>query len=201
MAVRVVKVKRHEKLGWAERLYIPTILKGLWVTSAHFFRNMRGFITGDRSDFVVQYPEQRLEFPDAFRGMPVLVQLDNGQPRCVACGLCEFACPTDCITIVAGELEGAGIERYPEAFDIDTSRCMFCGLCEEACPEEAIVMSPEVEIATYDRSSMVWHKEDLLVPEVDLKKRLDFLRSEYERSHAPVSKVTPPLGVVPSEHD
>ena len=77
--------------------------------------------------------------------MPVLVQLDNGQPRCVACGLCEFACPTDCISIVPGELEGARIERYPEAFDIDMSRCMFCGLCEEACPEEAIVMSREVE--------------------------------------------------------
>ena len=39
--------------------------------------------------------------------MPVLVQLENGQPRCVACGLCEFACPTDCISIVPGELEGA----------------------------------------------------------------------------------------------
>ena len=99
---------------------------------------------------MVQYPEERVDYPDAFRGMPVLVQLDNGQPRCVACGLCEFACPTDCITIVPGELEGAGIERYPEQFDIDMSRCMFCGLCEEACPEEAIVMSREVEIGTFD---------------------------------------------------
>ncbi|MFQ6020323.1 MAG: 4Fe-4S binding protein, partial [Dehalococcoidia bacterium] len=69
-------------------------------------------------------PEERVDYPDAFRGMPVLVQLDNGQPKCVACGLCEFACPTDCISIVPGELEGSRIERYPEAFDIDMSRCM-----------------------------------------------------------------------------
>ena len=183
---RVIRVDRHEKTGWIERLYVPFIVKGLITTSRHFFRNLRGFITGrNRTDFVVQYPEERVDYPDAFRGMPVLVQLENGQPKCVACGLCEFACPTDCISIVSGELEGARIERYPEAFDIDMSRCMFCGLCEEACPEEAIVMSREVEICTYDRQSMVYDKEHLLVPGDLLKRRLDFLRGEYDREHHP----------------
>jgi NADH-quinone oxidoreductase subunit I len=189
---KVIKVKRHEKTGWLERTYLPMILKGLAVTSGHFFRNLRGFVTGrNRSDFVVQYPEERVDYPDAFRGMPVLVQLDNGQPRCVACGLCEFACPTDCISIVPGELEGARIERYPEAFDIDMSRCMFCGLCEEACPEEAIVMSREVEISTYDRESMIFDKQRLLVPENLLKRRLDFLRGGYDRQAA--APATPPV--------
>jgi NADH-quinone oxidoreductase subunit I len=183
---KVIKVQRREKIGLLERTYLPMILKGLSVTSGHFFRNLRGFVTGkNRSDFVVQYPEERVDYPDAFRGMPVLVQLENGQPRCVACGLCEFACPTDCISIVPGELEGARIERYPEAFDIDMSRCMFCGLCEEACPEEAIVMSREVEISTYDRASMLFPKERLLVPENLLKRRLEFLRGEYDRQPAP----------------
>jgi NADH-quinone oxidoreductase subunit I len=186
MPGKVITVQRRTRLTWAERLYLPMILKGLYVTSKHFFRNLLGFVTGKRKDFVVQYPEQRVDYPDAFRGMPVLVQLDNGLPKCVACGLCEFACPTDCITIVPGELEGSGIERYPEQFDIDMSRCMFCGLCEEACPEEAIVMSREVEIATYDRGSMHFHKKDLLVPEPLLKRRLDFIRGEYDRQHAPV---------------
>jgi len=184
MTARVVTVKRAEKLTWVERLYLPMIIKGVWVTSVHFFRNLRGFATGQRRDFVVQWPEEQVDYPDAFRGMPVLVQLENGQPRCVACGLCEFACPTDCITIIPGELE-AGIERYPEEFDIDMSRCMFCGLCEEACPEEAIVMSREVELASFDRASMLYQKDDLLVPEAQLKRRLDFLRGEYERAHAP----------------
>jgi NADH-quinone oxidoreductase subunit I len=146
-------------------------------------------VTGkNRQDFVIQYPEERVDYPDAFRGMPVLVQLENGQPRCVACGLCEFACPTDCISIVPAELEGARIERYPEAFDIDMSRCMFCGLCEEACPEEAIVMSREVEISSYDRQSLNFKKEQLLVPENLLKRRLDFLRGEYDRAEAPREK-------------
>ena len=184
MAARVVKVKRAEKLTWVERLYVPLIAKGLWITAGHFFRNLAGYAKGRPTTFVVQYPEERVDYADAFRGMPVLVQLENGQPRCVACGLCEFACPTDCISIVPAELEGAGIERYPEVFDIDMSRCMFCGLCEEACPEEAIVMSREVELASFDRAAMIFDKEKLLVPEALLKRRLDFLRAEYDRDHA-----------------
>ncbi len=191
MPGRIVKVKRNEKTGWVERLYVPMIAKGVATTSRHFFRNLKGFITGKSTAFVVQYPEERVDYPDAFRGMPVLVQLDNGQPRCVACGLCEFACPTDCITIIPGELEGAGIERYPEAFDIDMSRCMFCGLCEEACPEEAIVMSREVELATYERAPMLYRKDDLLVPEKLLKRRLDFLRGEYDGDATPVEVKDP----------
>lgn len=175
-------------MGWLERSYLPMIAKGLAVTARHFFRNLRGFVTGrNRTDFVVQYPEERVDYPDAFRGLPVLVQLDNGQPRCVACGLCEFACPTDCISIIPGELEGAGIERYPEEFDLDASRCMFCGLCEEACPEEAIVMSREVELATFTREAMYYRKDDLLVPAKLLERRLEFLRAEYDREHAPVT--------------
>jgi NADH-quinone oxidoreductase subunit I len=185
MAARVVTVKRREKLGWVERTYLPAIAQGLATTSRHFFRNLAGWISGRSKAFVVQYPEERVDYPDAFRGMPVLVQLDDGLPKCVACGLCEFACPTDCISIVPGELPERGIERYPEAFDIDMSRCMFCGLCEEACPEEAIVMSREVEIATYDRAATHYHKADLLVPESLLKRRLEFLRAEYDRQHAP----------------
>ena len=187
MTARVVKVKRHEKLTWLERLYVPMIAKGLWITSRHFFQNLAGYVKGKPETFVVQWPEEQVDYPDAFRGMPVLVQLDNGQPRCVACGLCEFACPTDCISIVPGELEGSGIERYPEAFDIDMSRCMFCGLCEEACPEEAIVMSRNVEVAAFDRATMVFDKDALLVPEGLLKRRLEFLRGEYDREQAPAA--------------
>ncbi len=185
MAVRVVTVKRRAKLGWFQHTYLPAIAKGLATTSRRFFRNLWGFASGRPKAFVVQYPEERIDFPDAFRGLPALVALDDGLPKCVACGLCEFACPTDCITIVPGELPERGIERYPEAFDLDASRCMFCGLCEEACPEEAIVMSREVEIASYERGSLLHHKEDLLVPEALLKRRLEFLRGEYDREHAP----------------
>jgi len=183
MTARVVVVDRKQRLGVLERTYLPMIARALWVTARHFGRNLRGFATGrDRSDFVVQYPEERVDHPDAFRGMPVLVAEPDGSPRCVACGLCEFACPTDCIEIVAGENEELARERFPVTFDIDMSRCMFCGLCEEACPEEAIVMSRRVELAAYDRESLRFSKDELLVPAADLERRLRFLRREYERA-------------------
>ncbi len=108
------------------------------------------------------------------------IALESGKPKCVACGLCEFACPTDCITILPAETS-EGIERVPEVFDIDMSRCMFCGLCEEACPEEAIVMSRDVELATYERKPMLWHMDDLLRSEEQLGRRLGFIRDEYSR--------------------
>ena len=180
MPGKVVKVRRVERLGWAERLYLPTIFVGLAVTARVFFRNFWGYMVGRPSTFVVQYPEQRLDYADAFRGHPVLVALDSGQPKCVACGLCEFACPTDCITILPAETADA-IERIPAVFDIDMSRCMFCGLCEEACPEEAIVMSRDVELASTERGALLWHMKDLLRTEEQLGRRLDLIRRDYAR--------------------
>jgi NADH-quinone oxidoreductase subunit I len=180
MPGQVVKVGRRERLGWAERLYLPMIFVGLGVTCRHFFRNLWGYVVGRKRTFVVQYPEERLDYADAFRGHPVLVALESGEPKCVACGLCEFACPTDCISILPGETE-AHIERYPDVFDIDMSRCMFCGLCEEACPEEAIVMSRDVELATHERTAMIFHKKDLLRNEAQLERRLEFIRGDYAR--------------------
>jgi NADH-quinone oxidoreductase subunit I len=180
MPGKVVKVRRRERLGWAERLYLPTIFVGLRVTARHFFVNLWGYLKGEKRTFVVQYPEEHVGYPDAFRGHPVLVALASGKPKCVACGLCEFACPTDCITILPGETEEA-IERIPRSFDIDMSRCMFCGLCEEACPEEAIVMSDIVELASLGREGLVYPIERLLKSEVEVKKRLDFLRGSYTR--------------------
>jgi NADH-quinone oxidoreductase subunit I len=177
MAIRVVKVVRP-----APSLVGPyalwAVLVGLWVATAHLLRNLFGLIRG-RQDFTVYFPEQRFVQAPAMRGMPVLVQMENGKERCVACGLCEWACPTTCITIFPAETADE-VERYPEVFDIDMSRCMFCGLCEEACPEEAIVMSREVEIASYSRRGSLWHKTDLLVPQDRLKTRTDFLRGHYE---------------------
>jgi NADH-quinone oxidoreductase subunit I len=180
MAGRIVQVRRPQpvRAGW---LYgARALLRGLQVTNRHFMRNLWGFIRRKPTVFTIQYPEQRFPMPNAFRGMPVLAQMDNGKERCVACGLCEWACPTDCITIFPAETDDE-IERYPAVFDIDMSRCMYCGLCEEACPEEAIVMSQNVEIAALSRKGTLWHKSDLLVPVAHLQKRLQHMRRGYDR--------------------
>jgi NADH-quinone oxidoreductase subunit I len=180
MATRTVTVTRPRPMRQSWGPMARALLVGFWVTNRHFWRNLWGFMRRKPTVFTVQFPEQRLPLPNAFRGMPVLVQMENGKERCVACGLCEWACPTDCITIFPAETEDE-IERYPGGFDINMSRCMFCGLCEEACPEEAIVMSQNVEIAAFSRQGTLWHKDDLLVPVSQLGKRLNHLRRGYDR--------------------
>ena len=67
----------------------------------------------------------------------------------------------DCIALQAGEREDG--RRYPEWFRINFSRCIFCGLCEEACPTYAIQLTPDFELCDYDRQSLVYEKEDLLI--------------------------------------
>jgi NADH-quinone oxidoreductase subunit I len=180
MATRVVKINRAALKKSAGPLYAKALWTGLGVTSKHFFRNLMGWIKGKPTVATIMFPEEPSIRPSSFRGMPVLVEMENGKERCVACGLCEWACPVDCITIFPGETTDA-IERYPKVFDIDMSRCMYCGLCEEACPEEAIVMSDRIEISSFDRQGTLWHKDDLLTPVEQLKPRLDFIRRGYGR--------------------
>ena len=128
-------VDRNVKLTWWERTYIPEILRGMMITSRHFFRNIFGFIPfflgkkKDREIFTVYYPEETVQFPIAYRGRPVLALNEDHLPNCVACGLCEIACPAYCIDIIPGENSGKQnkVERYPVAFTIDYAVCIFCG--------------------------------------------------------------------------
>jgi NADH-quinone oxidoreductase subunit I len=180
VATRVVKVNRAGLRRQGGVFGARALWKGLGVTSHHFFRNLFGWLRGKPTIATVMFPEEDLVKPASFRGMPVLVQMDNGKERCVACGLCEWACPVDCIHIDPAETADE-IERHPRVFDIDMGRCMYCGLCEEACPEEAIVMSDRVEISAFSRAGTLWHKEDLLVPVDELPRRLDYIRQDYDR--------------------
>lgn len=180
-------VNRNVKMTWWERIYLPGIFRGLSVTARHFFINLNGFVTSfihqdisKRTIFTRYYPEEKTEYPPAFRGRPVLVVDDNGVERCVACGLCEIVCPAKCIEIQPGETEEKK-ERYPETFSIDMARCILCGLCEEACPMEAIIMSDECEMADLDRNNMLYQKDRLLIPAKKLKKRLDYIKEIYAK--------------------
>jgi NADH-quinone oxidoreductase subunit I len=158
------------ELTFKERLYIVEVFKGLWLTSRHFFGNLRkhlvrqlGLNRLEKGAVTFQYPEERRPFSPRYRSRHRLTMRDDGSPRCVACMMCETACPARCIYIVAGEHPDPNIEKFPTRFDIDMGVCVFCGFCVEACPEDAIRMDTGiVEIAAYSRKEMIYHIEDLL---------------------------------------
>jgi len=158
-------IVKKKDLNFLEKTYIPQIIAGMLLTLKQMFR----------PKFTSQYPEERREYPPAFRGRPVLVMNDSGVERCVACGLCSRVCPSLAIDIQAGETQSEK-ERYPEKFEINMVRCIFCGFCEEVCPEEAIVMSDEYELVFNSQEEAIFGKDKLLVPKKKVQARLDFLR-------------------------
>ena len=114
------------------------------------------------------YPEAPPRFEERFRGAHVLQRDVNGMEKCVACFLCAAACPADCIYIEAAENTErrriSGGERYARVYNIDYNRCIFCGYCVEACPTDAITHGHGFEIASYNTSTLIKRKEDMLVP-------------------------------------
>ena len=88
----------------------------------------------------VQYPEEKVTYPERFRGLHRLMLREDGAVRCVACMCCPTVCPAHCITIVPAETDNKGVEKRPAIFEIDELRCVVCGLCVEACPCDAIRM-------------------------------------------------------------
>src|SRR5919112_2716109 len=134
------------------------IAKGMGVT----FREMLNpTITED-------YPDTPPKFQERYRGVHVLQRDENGLEKCVACFLCSAACPAECIYIEATENTEkqriSGGERYASVYNIDYSRCIFCGYCVEACPTDAATHGHAFEIASFNTSTLVYRKEQLLAP-------------------------------------
>ena len=127
---------------WLDKFLLLDLFAGLSLTGRHLFRRKA----------TVQYPEERTEPADRFRGM---FRLDID--RCIECTLCAIDCPIDIIYIDwHQEVDAASGKKKKvlDRFDIDVQRCMFCGLCEEACPTEpkSIWLTTKTyELATYDR--------------------------------------------------
>jgi NADH-quinone oxidoreductase subunit I len=145
-------------LSMGERLYLPQIFGGMKTTLRHMFsKRLR-----DRT--VVQYPEERRALrKEIYRGVHRLNRDEAGRVACVACFMCETACPAHCIHIEGAESPWPDREKYPIKFDIDELRCIYCGMCEEACPVDAIELTPEYHLVGQTREEMIFDKEKLLM--------------------------------------
>ena len=139
-------------------------LAGMRVTFNHMVRQVLG-----KDQVTIQYPEQRKPYSRRFRGVHVLTEREDGSLKCVACYLCETACPAECITIEAAETPDKSVEKVASRYEIDLARCIFCGFCVDACPEEALIMSREYDLTTYERESQAIYGIEKLTtrPEIE----------------------------------
>jgi NADH-quinone oxidoreductase subunit I len=161
------KVVSDKKMTFVERIYLPAIVKGMFITLSHFFRKKT----------TINYPEQTREFSKIYRGKHVLKRDDEGRERCTACGLCAVSCPAEAITMIAAERKPGEEhlyreEKYAEVYEINMLRCIFCGDCEEACPKEAIFLTDRIVESEYERLPFVYGKDRLVEP-LDSNLRID----------------------------
>jgi NADH-quinone oxidoreductase subunit I len=169
------KVVSDKKMSFAERIYLPAIIKGMFITFKHLFKKKA----------TINYPEEKREFSKIYRGQHVLKRDDEGRERCTACGLCAVSCPAEAITMIAAERKPGEEhlyreEKYAEVYEINMLRCIFCGDCEEACPKEAIFLTDRIVDAEYERLPFVYGKDRLVEP-FDKHLRIDVSVRQTDR--------------------
>ena len=112
-----------------------------------------------RKKVTEQYPENRKELKmfDRFRGSLIMPHNENNEHRCIACGLCQNACPNDTIHITSEMIETAEGKKKKilATYEYDLGGCIFCQLCVNACPHDAITFDQNFENAVFDRAKLV----------------------------------------------
>ncbi|KGI60696.1 NADH-quinone oxidoreductase subunit I [Prevotella sp. S7 MS 2] len=132
---------------------LKTLVTGLRVTLKEYFIPKT----------TEQYPENRkttLHVSPRHRGRLVFKRDENQAYKCVACLMCEKACPNDTIKITSEMVtneETGRKKRQLIDYQYDLGDCMFCELCVNACNFDAIEFTNDFENSVFDRDKLVLH--------------------------------------------
>jgi len=141
-----------------------SLMVGLRVTGKYFVEPQR----------TVRYPWAAVPNLDTYKAHLVMVSTpkDKTKPRCISCGMCALACPSNCLTVVKrkapkptpeeekaiaeakakGEKVKDKTPKDPEKFLYDFTLCSLCGTCMENCPVGALAFKGNAYAAGYSRS-------------------------------------------------
>ena len=130
---------------------VKSLLTGLRVTMSEYFTKK----------VTEQYPENRKteHIAERHRGLLVMPHDAEDNNKCVACKLCEIACPNGTIKVIPEMVETADgkKKRILKDYVYDLGDCMFCQLCVNACPHDAIKFVKDFENSVFDRTKLVQH--------------------------------------------
>ncbi len=171
------KLNRKDYLNILEAIFFIDFLKGLSVT----LRNLL------RRPITTEYPEEKLTPPKRFRGahghfvwdgteppslraIEKFMSFEKGKSRCVACYMCQTACPMPSLFRIEAVQLPDGRKKVTR-FDMNLLNCLFCGLCVDACPVGCLTMTDLYELAGYSRRDEVLNMEKLEAFGIDYKNR------------------------------
>lgn len=128
---------------------IASLLTGLKVTG-------KEFVTPKITE---RYPEDRekVHVPDRFRAILTMKYDQEGNHKCIACGMCERNCPNGTIKLTTKMVDtwDGKKKKKLDTYSYDLGSCTFCQLCVTNCPTGAIAFSNDFEQAVFTRDKLV----------------------------------------------
>ena len=120
-----------------------SLVEGLGVTMKALFQPI----------VTVQYPREEIDITPNYRGhIDLILDPETNMSLCIACGMCERSCPSECIKVKGKKLEGKK-KKTPTLFKLDFTKCSLCGTCVEVCPKSALEYSQEYNLADFTKEA------------------------------------------------